>query len=155
MTAGGTCSGSIASVPAAMGGMQKRVQEVAPPGEKAERMVKHIKKGYAKDGKLTDKEKAIAYATAWQAHNKGVVEEGELNEEDRIIAPGKGRKLKPGLLSKENTSLLASMRPFKASGIFVSDRRGNKVCDCEDQRIAQEIAQALNAQSNERPGTAK
>jgi hypothetical protein len=37
-------------------------------------MVKHIKKGYAKDGKLSDKEKSIAYATAWKAHNKGVTE---------------------------------------------------------------------------------
>ena len=44
--------------------------EVAPPGEKAERMVKHIKKSYAKNGKLTPKEKSIAYATAWKAHNK-------------------------------------------------------------------------------------
>lgn len=50
--------------------------EVAPPGAKAERMVKHIKKGYADDGKLTKKEKGIAYATAWKAHNKGQVEEG-------------------------------------------------------------------------------
>ncbi len=33
-------------------------------------MVKHIKKGYAKDGNLTDKEKGIAYATAWKQHNK-------------------------------------------------------------------------------------
>lgn len=54
---------------------QKKVQEVAPPGAKAERMVKHIKKGYAKDGKVTPKEKSIAYATAWKAHNKGKVEE--------------------------------------------------------------------------------
>jgi len=46
------------------------VQESAPPGAKAERMVKHIKSNYAKDGKLTDKEKSIAYATAWKAHNK-------------------------------------------------------------------------------------
>jgi hypothetical protein len=38
-------------------------------------MVKHIKKGYAKDGKLSKKEKGIAYATAWKAHNKGQVEE--------------------------------------------------------------------------------
>jgi len=45
-------------------------QEEAPPGKKFERMVKHIKKGYAKDGKLTDKEKSIAYATAWKAKNK-------------------------------------------------------------------------------------
>ncbi len=51
------------------------VSEVAPPGAKAERMVKHIKQGYAKDGKVTPKEKGIAYATAWKAHNKGKVEE--------------------------------------------------------------------------------
>ncbi len=57
-------------------GDDEDLDEVAPPGAKAERMVKHIKKGYAKDGKLTDKEKAIAYATTWAAHNKGQVEEG-------------------------------------------------------------------------------
>ncbi len=45
-------------------------EESAPPTAKGERMVKHIKKGYADDGKLTDKEKSIAYATAWKQHNK-------------------------------------------------------------------------------------
>jgi hypothetical protein len=54
---------------------EQGVAEVAPPGAEAERMVKHIKQGYAKDGKLTDKEKAIAYATTWKAHNQGQVEE--------------------------------------------------------------------------------
>jgi hypothetical protein len=44
--------------------------ESAPPTAKGERMVKHIKKGYAKDGELTDKERGIAYATAWKQHNK-------------------------------------------------------------------------------------
>ena len=52
------------------------VYEKAPPGANAERMVKHIKKGYADDGALTKREKGIAYATAWKAHNKGQVEEG-------------------------------------------------------------------------------
>ena len=33
-------------------------------------MVKHIKKNYKKDGKLTDDEKSIAYATAWKNYNK-------------------------------------------------------------------------------------
>lgn len=49
------------------------VEEMAPPGAKYERMVKHIKKGYAKGG-LTDRERAIAYATAWKAKkaNEGV-----------------------------------------------------------------------------------
>jgi hypothetical protein len=51
------------------------MNEAAPPGAKAERMVRHIKQGYAKDGKLTPKEKGIAFATAWKAHNAGQVEE--------------------------------------------------------------------------------
>ena len=58
--------------------MKDGVSEVAPPGAKAERMVKHIKKGYAKDGKLSDKERSIAYATAWKAHNKEINEEIEI-----------------------------------------------------------------------------
>lgn len=48
--------------------------EKAPPGAKFERMVKHIKKGYSKDG-LTSKEKSIAYATAWKAKKRE--EQGE------------------------------------------------------------------------------
>jgi hypothetical protein len=61
--------------PASPAKMKKANEEVdqiiekAPPGDKYERMVKHIKKGYSKDG-LTKKEKGIAYATAWKAHNK-------------------------------------------------------------------------------------
>lgn len=51
------------------------VAEKAPPGAKAERMVKHIKKSLSKDGHLSDKDKAIAYATTWKAHNQGKVEE--------------------------------------------------------------------------------
>ncbi len=46
------------------------LREDAPPGAKYKRMVKHIKKGYSKDGKLTDREKSIAYATAWKAKNR-------------------------------------------------------------------------------------
>jgi len=53
--------------------------EKAPPGSKYERMVKHIKKGYAKGG-LTDKERSIAYATAWKAHNKANEEVEQIDE---------------------------------------------------------------------------
>jgi len=69
------------------------IDEVAPPGNKAERMVKHIKARYAKDGKLTKKEKAIAYATAWKAHNRGALEEAY-----RLGI--KGRKLKKSELER-------------------------------------------------------
>ena len=58
--------------------------EVAPPGKKAEKMVKGMKANFAKDGKLTDKEKSIAYATTWKAHNAGKVEESR----KRQIAEG-------------------------------------------------------------------
>ena len=50
------------------------LDEKAPPGAKYERMVKHIKKGYSKDGELTDKEKGKAYGAAWKAKNKAVKE---------------------------------------------------------------------------------
>jgi hypothetical protein len=58
------------------------VEEEAPPTAKGERMVKHIKKGYADDGKVTDKEKGIAYATAWKQHNKDKNESVENSGED-------------------------------------------------------------------------
>ena len=51
------------------------LSEVAPPTKKHERMVKHIKKSYKGDGKLTDDEKSIAYATAWKDYNKDKVSE--------------------------------------------------------------------------------
>lgn len=70
---------------------QEVVKEKAPPGAKAERMVKHIKKGYAKDGDLTDKEKSIAYATAWKAKKAGKVEEEGLGKK---IAHGVGKVVK-------------------------------------------------------------
>ena len=59
------------------------LDEVAPPGAKAERMVKHIKKSYAKDGKLTDKEKSIAYATAWKNAKKTESYGMEDDEDDK------------------------------------------------------------------------
>ena len=48
------------------GGVTEEVEldEVAPPGDKYERMVKHIKKNYPKD------KEGIAYATAWKHKNK-------------------------------------------------------------------------------------
>jgi hypothetical protein len=66
--------------------------EKAPPGAKAERMVKHIKKAYSKDGKLTPKEKAIAYATTWKAHKQGKVEEESTETRDKH-AERAGRKV--------------------------------------------------------------
>ena len=62
---------------------EQGVEEVAPPSAKAERMVKHIKKSLSKDGHLSDKDKAIAYATTWKAHNDGKVEEAQTDYQKR------------------------------------------------------------------------
>ena len=53
-----------------MKGEKHSMNEVAPPTKKHERMVKHIKKSYGKNGGLSDEEKSIAYATAWKNYNK-------------------------------------------------------------------------------------
>lgn len=66
----------------------QELDEKAPHGAKAERMVKHIKKGYAKDGELTDKEKSIAYATAWKASKAGKLKESGASDELWDLAKG-------------------------------------------------------------------
>jgi len=92
---------------------KESVAEVAPPGAKAERMVKHIKKGYAKDGKLSDKEKSIAYATAWKAQNKGVTEVMR-----PIPVDDQGNRILPKQPSNE------PLRPFGQPGDSKSSPKG-------------------------------
>ena len=75
------------------------LNEVAPPTKKHERMVKHIKKAYKKDGKLTDDEKSIAYATAWKNYNKK-----ESFEIDKAAHKAAQKKAKLRNLAKGNTN---------------------------------------------------
>ena len=75
------------------------LNEVAPPTKKHERMVKHIKKAYKKDGKLTDDEKSIAYATAWKNYNKK-----ESFEIDKTAHKAASKKAKMRNLAKGNTN---------------------------------------------------
>ena len=75
------------------------LNEVAPPTKKHERMVKHIKKSYKKDGKLTDDEKSIAYATAWKNYNKK-----ESFEIDKAAHKAAQKKTKMRNLAKGNTN---------------------------------------------------
>ena len=62
-------------------------------------MVKHIKKAYKKDGKLTDDEKSIAYATAWKNYNKK-----ESFEIDKAAHKSAQKKAKIRNLAKGNTN---------------------------------------------------
>ncbi len=114
------------------------VTEKAPPGAKAERMVKDIKAGYAKDGTLTDKEKAIAYATAWKAHRQGRVEE-QLDEKwdtETQVSPEERGKY----AGKSKAELLKAYNSLKNSG---PHKRGSP----EFGRM-RELAFAIRAKSN-------
>ncbi len=64
----------------------EQMDEMAPPGAKYERMVKHIKKGYSKDG-LTKNEKSIAYATAWKAKGREM-NEAAMTDAQKMAALG-------------------------------------------------------------------
>lgn len=71
--------------------------------------------------------------------------EAKLEEEDKIIAPGKGNQRKTGLYKPGEEAKLAHFKaPFKSSGIHVSDSRGNKICECENEDLAKEVAKAIN-----------
>jgi hypothetical protein len=99
------------------------LDEKAPPGAKYERMVKHIKKGYSEGG-VSDKEKSIAYATAWKAKNKATKEEFEIAEkkldpvgkEDKDIDnDGDHDKSDKYLLSRRNkvSKIIAAKKKMK------------------------------------------
>jgi len=96
------------------------LDEVAPPGAKAERMVKHIKKGYAKDGKLTKKEKGIAYATAWKAKKAGKLEESRMIQEGDYFYEKLGKALaekNPTLNTADPSFVTAVRQEMVAQGI--------------------------------------
>ena len=128
------------------------VDEKAPPGAKAERMVKHIKKGYADDGELTDKEKGIAYATAWKQHNKDKNEsvetgdnmtklrEGEIQQASAIVTAKTmvdrvGRWIEE-LSGMENDTLLTL-------GDSIRDEMGQEQAKAFISAVAPAIQQAL------------
>jgi hypothetical protein len=86
--------GMMIAVDEYMQNQDQEVSEKAPPGAKAERMVKGIKKSVSKDGNLSDKDKAIAYATTWKAKKAGKVEE-EGSKPDFLDVDKDGNKKEP------------------------------------------------------------
>lgn len=111
----------------------EQVDEVAPPGAKYERMVKHIKKGYAKDGKLTDKEKGIAYATAWKAKNEAI----DPDLEDELKATRVSAENKAKYHVTRNGKVLSTHTSKDAADVKAMKHRSNKV------RMAEEIDEAF------------
>jgi hypothetical protein len=108
---------------------QQEFDEVAPPGAKAERMVKGIKKSLSKDGKLSGKDKAIAYATTWKAHKQGKVEE-ESNVERDDKAERAGKKVAKDIEYDEK----------KKDGIH-GNRRGAE--DSKAERAGKKVAKDI------------
>lgn len=96
------------------------IQEVAPPGAKSERMVKHIKKAYSKDGELTKKEKSIAYATAWKQHNKEVKEEKTNNKDESEDPRSIPTKVN---LAKNKLRAMGLKMDYEPEGEVIDERR--------------------------------
>ena len=126
----------------------EQVDEKAPPGAKFERMVKHIKKGYAKGG-LTKQEKGIAYATAWKAYGKKN-EEAELDEGKlaKALAVGAMSLASMGAkahtdttksvaqLAKERPALAQRLQDIGATGqVPASDKRAAELQRKQDQEM--------------------
>jgi hypothetical protein len=133
------------------------VAEKAPPGAKAERMVKHIKAGYAKDGKLTPKEKSIAYATTWKAHNKGKVEEEgkpdflDLDKDGNKTEPMKqaAKQAKSKKKEVEETTTSGSVAPVVNAAPKASKgmQFGKGVYESMDKKFNQALTESINVES--------
>jgi hypothetical protein len=104
MTAGATGSGSVASVAQPVGKMQKRA-------------------GSLFKGKTTKKpfyEQDAAISSISQG-----VSEATLSEEDFILMPGQGHKLKPGLISKRPDHEVEMAR----GDLYQSAKNAKQICD--------------------------
>jgi hypothetical protein len=117
-----TTAGSVATVSKALGEVQSRpevaglkpVQQLGgkKKGPYANSLTEGAMKQLSMDLKeLKDEEFKKKYKKTKQEARKALtakpepVKEAKLDEEDKIIAPGKGHKLKPGLLSKPENSM--------------------------------------------------
>ena len=104
------------------------VKEVAPPTDKHERMVKSIKKSYAKDGNLTKDEKSIAYATAWKNYNKEdwkpEIEHSKLGDAKKKKDKERESKLPPHL---QGDALGKMKKAFASEAVKGADREMRKM----------------------------
>ena len=117
--------------------------EKAPPGDKYERMVKHIKQGYAKDGKLTPQEKSIAYATAWKKKN-AEMDEGVL---DTMKSAMTGSNPMPSSVKYGSTAYP------KESAVGMKDavNKAKIMARGEDEGMLARAGQALKSLASDKP----
>lgn len=104
------------------------LDEKAPPGAKYERMVKHIKNKYAKDG-LTDKERAIAFATAWKSYNT--------HNEEYLLEKARGTRKKTTVHAYDvDETLFSHGKKGKPNvKVHVNDASGKRVKSLSNQEF--------------------
>ena len=131
--------------------------EVAPPGAKAERMVKGIKKSLSKDGHLSDKDKAIAYATTWKAHKAGKVEEEgakpdflDLDGDNNTKEPMKKAAKEKAEKKVDETTTSGSVATATASGKSSKGgmQFGKGVYEGFNASVEQMITESITVQEN-------
>lgn len=166
-TAGATASGSVATVSSPLGATQTRGASIYGDqkvgsllkGKKTNKpFANSLNEGKMKEldmdlKDMSEKEFKEKYGKSKAEMREGLknkptkkVEEAKLEEEDKIIPVGKGKKLKTGLHGKDDEPKFKGLKPpFISRGVFVADKRGNKVCDCENDILAQQVAKALTA----------
>jgi hypothetical protein len=135
------------------------VEEKAPPGEKAERMVKGIKKSLSKDGNLSGKDKAIAYATTWKAKKAGKVEEESTDKEDQH-AEKAGKKVAKDLEHDEGHKGKDDNRAEKAGKEVTKDieyddkkdRKEKKKDEVEENTVSGSVAPAAGGKASKGSG---
>ena len=131
--------------------------EVAPPGARAERMVKGIKKSLSKDGHLSDKDKAIAYATTWKAHKAGKVEEEgakpdflDLDGDNNTKEPMKKAAKEKAEKKVDETTTSGSVATATASGKSSKGgmQFGKGVYEGFNASVEQMITESITVQEN-------
>ena len=135
-------------------GESLEVDEVAPPGAKAERMVKHIKKAYSKDGKLTPKEKSIAYATTWKAKKAGQVEEESTDKED-TKAEKAGKKVAKDIEHDEGNKSKGDNKAEKAGKKVTKDIEYDDKKDKKEEKVDETTVAGSVATSTAAPKASK
>jgi hypothetical protein len=135
-------------------GHDEEVAEVAPPGAKAERMFKHIKKSLSIDGHLSGKDKAIAYATTWKAKKAGKVEEESTDKEDQK-AERAGKQVAKDIEHDEGHKGKDDNRAEKAGKKVTKDieyddkkdRKEKKKDEVEENTVAGSVAPAMGGKA--------
>ena len=112
--------------------------EEAPKGAKYDRMIKHIKKSYSKDGNLTKGEEGIAYATAWKHKNKKKNEEVQL-EAKKNCGCGQDPCITYGKKKEKAVQHATDVPTFPQDQVSESKKCGKGEYFCNDEQKCKPI----------------